>query len=81
MKIVLSNEEKKALEVQHVKERDRRKADRIKSVLLRSEGWSIGRIAQALRIHNDTVSRYIADYIQDGTFDYQHKGSNELLTQ
>ena len=81
MKISLSNEEKKALEVQHVNERDRRIADRIKSVLLRSEGWSIGKIAQALRLHNDTVGRYISDYLKDGTFDYHHKGSTELLTK
>lgn len=81
MKISLSNEEKKALEVQHVNARDRRIADRIKSVLLRSEGWSIGKIAQALRLHNDTVGRYISDYLQDGTFEYHHKGSTELLTK
>ena len=57
MKINLSSEEQRVLELQHSKEKDRRKADRIKSILLRHENWSLGKIAQALRIHNDTVSR------------------------
>ena len=59
MKIQLSPEEKQELEVRHNQEKNRRKADRIKSVLLRDEGWSLNKIAQALRLHNDTVSRYI----------------------
>ena len=63
MNIKLSSEEKQELEVRHKQEKNRRKADRIKSVLLRSEGWSLSKISQALRLHNDTVSRYIVDYI------------------
>ena len=47
MKINLSSEEQRVLELQHSKEKDRRKADRIKSILLRHENWSLGKIAQA----------------------------------
>ena len=34
-------------------------------LLLRDEGWSLIKISQALRLHNDTVSRYIADYLNN----------------
>jgi len=40
MKITLNKSEKEELELLHKSERDRRIADRIKAVLLRSEGWS-----------------------------------------
>ena len=43
-------------------ERDRRVCDRIKAVLLASEGWSLTMISQALRIHESTVARYLSDY-------------------
>ena len=56
MKITLPSEEKQKLEILHSQEKNRRKADRIKSVLLRDEGWSLTKISQALRIHSDTVS-------------------------
>src|SRR3990167_6296350 len=63
MKIVLTPEEKQDLELRHEKECDGRVRDRIKSILLRDEGWTISKIAQALRLHNDTISRYVIDYI------------------
>ncbi len=59
MKINLAKEEKTQLELRHQVERDGRIRDRIKSVLLRDEGWSISKIAQALRISSDTVGRYV----------------------
>jgi hypothetical protein len=40
MKLELSAAEKKALETQHRVERDGRVRDRIKAVLLKSEGWT-----------------------------------------
>ena len=74
-------EEKQELEVRHKQEKNRRKADRIKSVLLRSEGWSLSKISQALRLHNDTVSRYIVDYIGNDTFAFNYQGSSEQLSK
>jgi len=38
MKLEISSEEKQALEKQHKRERDRRIRDRIKAILLHSEG-------------------------------------------
>jgi hypothetical protein len=49
MKITLTSEQKKALELRHNKVRDVHECDRIKVILLSSEGWSITQIAQALR--------------------------------
>ena len=81
MKIQLSPEEKQELEVRHNQEKNHRKADRIKSVLLRDEGWSLTKIGQALRLHNDTVSRYILDYLENESFDFNYKGSSEQLSE
>ena len=49
--ISLTSEQKIALEARHTKARDGRERDRIKAVLLRSEGWPISKIAQALHKH------------------------------
>ena len=81
MNIQLSPQEKQELEVRHNQEKNHRKADRIKSVLLRDEGWSLSKIAQALRLHNDTVSRYILDYLEGDSFDFNYKGSSEQLSK
>ena len=47
----------------HDTERDRRVCDRIKAILLASEGWSQAMISQALRIHELTVARHLSDYV------------------
>ena len=80
MKIVISPEEKQSLELKHSQEKDHRKADRIKCVLLRSEGWSLSKIAQALRLHNDTVSSYVSDYLNHNNLDFNYKGSKPQLS-
>ena len=46
---------------------------------MRDEGWSLDKIAQALRLHNDTVSRYISDYLNNESFDFNYKGSQAQL--
>ena len=51
------------LEQQHKLERDSRVCDRIKAVLLSSEGWTQKQIAQALRIHETTVQTHLSDYV------------------
>lgn len=58
----LSVEEKQTLENQHKLERDGRVRDRIKAVLLYSEGWTQLQISQALRIRPETVHDHIEDY-------------------
>ena len=80
MKITLSPEEKDELETRHTEERDSRVCDRIKSVLLNSESWTVRKIAQALRIHRDTVTRYLIEYIEERRLTSKHKGSQSKLT-
>ncbi len=52
-KIELTAENKLKLEARHKQVRDIREGDRIKAVLLNSEGWSTTMIAQALRKHEN----------------------------
>lgn len=63
--IKLSSEEKSALEIRHKQCRDVKECYRINAVLLRSEGWTVANIAQALRIHQSTVTRHLDDFRQD----------------
>ncbi|WP_237388514.1 helix-turn-helix domain-containing protein, partial [Xenorhabdus sp. Sc-CR9] len=63
MKIHLTPDQKRALELMPDTTRDSRACDRIKAVLLASEGWTAQMIAQALRIHERTVSRHLKDFI------------------
>jgi predicted ArsR family transcriptional regulator len=53
---------KAALELRHRKVHDGHQRDRIKAMLLRSEDWSIKQIAQALRLHEATISRHIDNF-------------------
>ena len=81
MKISLTPEEKASLEYRHAKETDKRLCDRIKSILLRHEGWSLKKIAQALRLHNDTIARHIKDYLEEKSLSSNHKGSFSKLSE
>ena len=65
MDISLTAEQKKDLELHHRYESDPRVCDRIKAVLLNSEGWTNGQIAQALRIHEETVRQHLKDWIRE----------------
>jgi transposase len=60
--IDISFERKTALEARYTKARDKRECDRIKAVLLRSEGWPVAKIAQELRKSEASITRYIGDY-------------------
>lgn len=61
MKIILTPQHKLQLEQMHDSTRDGRVRDRIKAILLASEGWSQAMISQALRIHESTVARHLSD--------------------
>lgn len=63
MKINITSELKAALALRHSKVHDGRERDRIKAVLLRSEGWGIVKIAQALRINESTITRHLKDFV------------------
>ncbi len=63
MKITLTHQPKLQLEQMYDSTRDGRERDRIKVVLLASEGWSQTIIAQTLRINESTVARHLSDYV------------------
>lgn len=69
-----------ALELRHKQCRDVKECYRINAVLLRSEGWTIPMIAQALRIHESTVTRHINDYL-DGKLNIASGGSTSMLSE
>ncbi len=80
MNIQLTLDEKIKLEAQHKKERNSKACDRIKAVLLSSEGWSQSQIAQALRIHETTVTTHLKDYLDNKKLKNESGGSSSLLT-
>jgi len=77
-KIRLTPEEKTALELRHKLCKDVKECYRINAVLLRSEGWTVPMIAQALRIHEATVTRHLNDYRQ-GKLTIASGGSSSAL--
>lgn len=80
MNISLSNEKKLELEKLHGSTRDGRVRDRIKAVLLASEGWTALMISQALRIHEMTVHQHIHDYLQSEKLKPENGGSKGKLS-
>lgn len=80
-KITLTPEDKAKLEMQHKQERDVRICDRIKAVLLRSEGWKIDNIAQALRIHEETVREHIKLWTTEDRLNPLNGGSKSKLSK
>ena len=81
MNIELTIEQKSALEAQHRKCRDRRVCDRIRCVLLSAQGWSSSMIAQSQLIHETTVLRHIADYLQSAKLAPENGGSQSHLSE
>ena len=77
----ISNEKKKHLEKRHRTEKDGRIRDRIKAVLLKSEGWSNKRIAQALRIHEETVREHLKDWVSSEKLKPENGGSEGKLSK
>ncbi len=79
-KISLSKAQKIDLEYLHDKTKDGRIRDRIKAVLLRSEGWSTPMIAQALRLHETSIIRHINDYLEKEKLKPENGGSESYLS-
>jgi len=80
MKMTLTDKKKKELERTHESTRDGRVRDRIKAVLLASEGWSSSMISQALRIHETTVLRHLKDFEQSEKLKPENGGSTSHLS-
>ena len=63
----------------HRCERDRRIADRIKTVLLRDKGWSYQKIAEALMLGKETVSHHVEEYQSMEKLKPENDGSESKL--
>ena len=81
MLINLNQSQKCELEIQHKSERDVRICDRIKAVLLNSEGWSNRDIAQALRIHEETVFTHLSEFVNLEKLNTKNGGSEGKLNE
>jgi transposase len=80
MKIQLSDTEKEQLESLHSRSKEVLQRDRLRAILLASEGWTGSQISQALRLHVDTVYRYLKDYSQHRKVSDSRGGSSCFLT-
>lgn len=78
-RIDLTEDEKISLELRHKESSCSKESDRIKAVLLNSEGWSSPMISQALRIHPATIERHLNDY-RSGKLAPGNGGSKSKLT-
>ncbi len=76
----LSDEERAQLKAQHKRERDKRIADRIKTVLLCDKGWSIPAIAEALFLSDDAVREHLFEYRESKKLKPESGGSVEKLS-
>jgi DNA-binding NarL/FixJ family response regulator len=79
MQINLDQIKKSELELNHKSERDGRVRDRIKAVLLNSEGWTNRQIAQALRIDEETIFTHLAEFVNLEKLKPENGGSESKL--
>jgi transposase len=78
-KISLTADQKETLISRHKKCRDKRECDRIKAVLLDAKDWSIASIADALLLHETSVTRHINDFNPLGELTSTSGGSSGYL--
>ena len=80
-RLYLTAEEKSHLELRHQACDHRKEGDRIKAILLRSEGWTVPQISQALRLHQSTIIKHIQEYKTNGKLKSEQGGSESHLTE
>lgn len=80
-RLFLTPEEKAALEIRHQACENKKEGDRIKAILLRSEGWPVPQISQALRLHQSTIIKHIEAYKTSGKLKNESGGSASHLTE
>jgi len=79
MKIFITDKRKAELEHFHDTARDGRVRDRIKAILLASEGWTSAMIAQALRLYQTIVDHHISEFLNKGKLKPENGGSENKL--
>jgi transposase len=68
MTIPLTPEQKLALKALHLTLKDKRKADRLKIVVMLDKGYSISQISEALMLDVDTISKWEHRFLQSVSF-------------
>jgi len=81
MEKFLNAGERKKLLMRHRKERDKRICDRIKAVLAYDEGYSYTGISKILLLDDETIRRYINDYVEVKKLKPTNGGSEGKLTK
>jgi DNA-binding NarL/FixJ family response regulator len=79
MEKFLTGHDRALLRTNHKYERDKRVADRMKTVLLLDQGWTVQKIAEALMIDEDTVNRHLHEYQENGKLKPENGGSKGKL--
>jgi transposase len=79
-RLYLAPEEKAYLEREHALKENGKERDRIKAILLRSEGWTVPQISQALRLHQSTIIKHIEEYKTRSKLSNQSGGSASHLS-
>ncbi len=83
MGIFLTKVERSLLIQIHRAEKNKRQADRIKSILLLDEGWSYAEVARVLFLDDETIRRYEERYRWGGikaVLEEDYKGSEGKLS-
>lgn len=62
----LTAEQIAELRVAHMKEKEKRRADKIKAVILLGNGWTLKQVSEALLLSEDTLSEYVRRYKAGG---------------
>ena len=71
----LTQKQRDELKSRHKKERDKRVCDRIKAILAYDDGLSYLEISRILLLDDETIRRYIKDYVEQSWLTPKHKGS------
>jgi transposase len=79
MEQILTEEQRVYLKQKHRRERNAIVRDRIKAVLAYDEGYSYSDIARLLLLDDETIRRYINDYLKKHKLNSAHKGSQPKL--
>lgn len=76
----LNDEQRHELKARHKKCRNLTEGDRIKAVILWSDGWTVEKIAEALLIDESNVRRHIKEYVDSGKLKKESGGSEGHMT-
>ena len=66
MNVKLTKRQRQKLRREHKRTRERRHADRIKAILLLSDGWTYEEIAFVLLLDDATIRRWVECYLESG---------------